>query len=196
MRVLASVLWLTCWWLAGWCSFIQVWMLTGDKEETATNIGVACNLLEHHSKMRRITINTEKCSNEAQIRYVLKEELKKYKEDWEKHGVGEGGRSERQTTRARLFTGVTAARHATLAPPHDPARLGLWWWLHLTGGWSGCMQDHTRPRALIIDGASLITASGDKVLRRLVKLVSQSVSSLQLAHQSGLPTASPGRSRP
>jgi magnesium-transporting ATPase (P-type) len=23
-------------------------MLTGDKEETATNIGVACNLLEHH----------------------------------------------------------------------------------------------------------------------------------------------------
>jgi hypothetical protein len=33
------------------------------------------------------------------------------------------------------------------------------------------VQDRTKPRALIIDGASLIAASGDKVLRRLVKLV-------------------------
>jgi len=29
----------------------QVWMLTGDKEETAVNIGVACNLLEHSTKV-------------------------------------------------------------------------------------------------------------------------------------------------
>lgn len=35
----------------------------------------------------------------------------------------------------------------------------------------GLLQDRTKPRALIIDGASLIAASGDKVLRRLVKLV-------------------------
>jgi hypothetical protein len=30
-----------CLWFVG-----QVWMLTGDKEETAVNIGVACNLLD------------------------------------------------------------------------------------------------------------------------------------------------------
>jgi hypothetical protein len=49
--------------------------------------------------MRRITINTEKCQNEAQIRYVLKEELKKYKDDWEKHGV-------RSTNTPRLLDGL------------------------------------------------------------------------------------------
>lgn len=47
--------------------------------------------------MRRITINTEKCQNEAQIRYVLKEELKKYKDDWEKHGVRPNSTTHRHT---------------------------------------------------------------------------------------------------
>jgi hypothetical protein len=39
------------------------------------------------SKTRRITINAEKCQDEHQIRYVLKEELKRFKEDVEKHQV-------------------------------------------------------------------------------------------------------------
>ncbi|RHY97672.1 hypothetical protein DYB35_006256 [Aphanomyces astaci] len=35
---------------------IKIWVLTGDKEETAINIGFACNLL--HSRMRRVVINS------------------------------------------------------------------------------------------------------------------------------------------
>lgn len=36
---------------------IKIWVLTGDKEETAVNIGFACQLL--HNDMERIMINTE-----------------------------------------------------------------------------------------------------------------------------------------
>ncbi len=97
---------------------IKVWMLTGDKEETAVNIGVACNLLEHHSKMRRITVNAEKCRNEHQVRYLLKHELQKFKDDWERHGG----------------------------------------------------QEKCKPRALIIDGPTLMLASKEGVRRRLLKL--------------------------
>ncbi|RHY18978.1 hypothetical protein DYB32_010302, partial [Aphanomyces invadans] len=35
---------------------IKIWVLTGDKEETAINIGFACNLL--HSQMRRVVVNS------------------------------------------------------------------------------------------------------------------------------------------
>ncbi|KAM3567517.1 hypothetical protein VYU27_010341, partial [Nannochloropsis oceanica] len=66
--------------------------------------------------MRRITINTAKCQNEHQVRYLLKHELQKFKEDYEKH-------------------------HETC-----------------------------KPRALIIDGPTLMLASKEGVRRRLLKL--------------------------
>ncbi|EKU23250.1 aminophospholipid-transporting p-type atpase [Nannochloropsis gaditana CCMP526] len=88
---------------------IKVWMLTGDKEETAVNIGVACNLLEHSTKMRRISINSEKCQNEHHVQYLLKYELQKFKDDFEKH------------------------------------------------------QDNCKPRALVIDGPTLMLASKEGV---------------------------------
>ncbi|CAN0534324.1 unnamed protein product, partial [Ectocarpus sp. 8 AP-2014] len=38
---------------------VKVWMLTGDKEETAINIGVACQLLGPEEQMERIIINMD-----------------------------------------------------------------------------------------------------------------------------------------
>lgn len=38
---------------------VKVWMLTGDKEETAINIGVACQLLGSTESMERIIINMD-----------------------------------------------------------------------------------------------------------------------------------------
>ncbi|CAM9428880.1 unnamed protein product, partial [Choristocarpus tenellus] len=38
---------------------IGVWMLTGDKEETAVNIGVACQLLRPEAEMERVVINMD-----------------------------------------------------------------------------------------------------------------------------------------
>lgn len=38
---------------------VRVWMLTGDKEETAVNIGVACQLLGPEDVVERIVINMD-----------------------------------------------------------------------------------------------------------------------------------------
>lgn len=38
---------------------VKVWMLTGDKEETAVNIGVACQLLGPEASVERIIINMD-----------------------------------------------------------------------------------------------------------------------------------------
>lgn len=38
---------------------VKVWMLTGDKEETAINIGVACQLLGPEIVMDRVIINMD-----------------------------------------------------------------------------------------------------------------------------------------
>lgn len=38
---------------------VRVWMLTGDKEETAVNIGVACQLLGPEDMVERIIINMD-----------------------------------------------------------------------------------------------------------------------------------------
>ncbi|XP_018420457.1 PREDICTED: probable phospholipid-transporting ATPase VD [Nanorana parkeri] len=41
---------------------IKIWMLTGDKEETAVNIGHACNLLEHGDKILTLSrLDIETC---------------------------------------------------------------------------------------------------------------------------------------
>mmetsp|Transcript_16190 Transcript_16190/g.13764 ORF Transcript_16190/g.13764 Transcript_16190/m.13764 type:complete len:95 (-) Transcript_16190:1279-1563(-) len=39
---------------------IKVWMLTGDKVETAINIGYSCHLLQKHMTLLRVLEKTEK----------------------------------------------------------------------------------------------------------------------------------------
>ncbi|KDO29142.1 hypothetical protein SPRG_05385 [Saprolegnia parasitica CBS 223.65] len=57
---------------------IKIWVLTGDKEETAINIGFACNLL--HNSMTRIVINAERCptatATESELRRQLAHRVK------------------------------------------------------------------------------------------------------------------------
>ncbi|OQR99768.1 phospholipid-transporting ATPase [Achlya hypogyna] len=49
---------------------LKIWVLTGDKEETAINIGFACNLL--HNGMKRVVINAELCPTPANIETELR----------------------------------------------------------------------------------------------------------------------------
>ncbi|TMW59029.1 hypothetical protein Poli38472_007174 [Pythium oligandrum] len=48
---------------------IKVWMLTGDKEETAINIGYACSLLDN--SIQQVVINCTTCPTEEAIRARL-----------------------------------------------------------------------------------------------------------------------------
>ncbi|EEY63415.1 phospholipid-transporting ATPase, putative [Phytophthora infestans T30-4] len=48
---------------------IKVWMLTGDKEETAINISYACSLLDN--SIQQVIVNATTCPDEAAIRAKL-----------------------------------------------------------------------------------------------------------------------------
>ena len=50
---------------------INIWMLTGDKEETAINIAIACNLLKPHEYMKHVVVNADTCPSEQFIKELL-----------------------------------------------------------------------------------------------------------------------------
>jgi len=54
---------------------INIWMLTGDKEETAINIAIACNLLQPKEYMRHVIINNNTCPNDSSTLQLLKNEI-------------------------------------------------------------------------------------------------------------------------
>ncbi|KAJ1410249.1 hypothetical protein B484DRAFT_402969, partial [Ochromonadaceae sp. CCMP2298] len=89
---------------------VNIWVLTGDKEETAINIAVACNLVLPQQYMDHIIVNPSTASSEEPMRALFTAEIKRYDIELE----GENGNA-----------------------------------------------DALKPRALIIDGPSLIIAMGD-----------------------------------
>jgi len=90
---------------------VNIWMLTGDKEETAINIAVACNLVSPIQYMDHIIINKSIASTSEKMLEIFQSEVKKYDQS-----------------------------------------------LHTLGA-------AIKPRALIIDGPSLITAMDDERLK-------------------------------
>jgi len=50
---------------------IKIWMLTGDKEETAINIAVACKLLKPVEYMDHIIINKQTCPTREEIKTIM-----------------------------------------------------------------------------------------------------------------------------
>lgn len=55
---------------------INIWMLTGDKEETAINIAVACNLVLPNEYMKQIIVNKKIAPSVESMREFLKLEIK------------------------------------------------------------------------------------------------------------------------
>jgi phospholipid-transporting ATPase len=53
---------------------IVIWVLTGDKEETALNISVACNVVLPTKFMDHIILNSQNCPSEATLVSKLQEE--------------------------------------------------------------------------------------------------------------------------
>lgn len=55
---------------------INIWVLTGDKEETAINIAVACNLVLPKQYMDHIIVNSSVAPDEASMKKLFLEEIK------------------------------------------------------------------------------------------------------------------------
>ena len=90
---------------------LVIWVLTGDKEETAINISIACNLLAPPKYMKQIIINQKNSESVKAMKGLLVHEL------------------------------IEARKQTAL---HNGNKLG------------------GKPRALVIDGPSLIIALGDE----------------------------------
>ena len=60
---------------------IKIWMLTGDKEETAINIAIACNLLQPKEYMRHVIINTHTCRTLSSVVQLFESEITLFDSD-------------------------------------------------------------------------------------------------------------------
>ena len=54
---------------------LKVWILTGDKEETAINIAVACNLVLPTAYMKQVIVNKRSAPNIHAAKALLTREL-------------------------------------------------------------------------------------------------------------------------
>jgi len=55
---------------------INIWVLTGDKEETAINIAVACNLVLPKQYMDHIVVNRSVAPDDVSMRKLFHDEIK------------------------------------------------------------------------------------------------------------------------
>lgn len=55
---------------------INIWVLTGDKEETAINIAVACNLVLPKQYMDHIVVNSSVAPDDVSMRKLFHDEIK------------------------------------------------------------------------------------------------------------------------
>eukprot|EP01040_Poterioochromonas_malhamensis_P018454 gene18454-21559_t len=60
---------------------INIWVLTGDKEETAINIAVACNLVLPKEYMDHIIINAHLAPTADSMKSIIKTEIERYDAD-------------------------------------------------------------------------------------------------------------------
>ncbi|XP_027336782.1 phospholipid-transporting ATPase 1-like [Abrus precatorius] len=111
---------------------IKVWVLTGDKQETAISIGLSCKLLG--AEMQQIIING---TSEVECRNLLADAIEKY-------GVRSSSRGHQNLKHK------TDARHGGPDIPNDTKSLSM-------PKWNPGNEEGTNAQlALIIDGTSLV----------------------------------------
>lgn len=131
---------------------INIWVLTGDKEETAINIAVACNLVLPKQYMDHIIVNSTVAPDEASMKKLFLEEIKVCK------------RSLPFYMQSLLLLDLSPDRACCcvfLVFQRYDTELEA----------EGENADALKPRALIIDGPSLIIAMADTSLDGLKDLL-------------------------
>ena len=66
---------------------VNIWVLTGDKEETAINIAVACNLVLPPEYMKHVVVNAKTAFTTGQIAALFEKEIKACEDE-----IAEGGK--------------------------------------------------------------------------------------------------------
>ncbi|XP_057819664.1 phospholipid-transporting ATPase 3 isoform X2 [Cryptomeria japonica] len=69
---------------------IKIWVLTGDKMETAINVGYACGLIDANRRQLVISSDTKGDSTEVEIKDWVKQNLVFYLEDGKEHRITNG----------------------------------------------------------------------------------------------------------
>ena len=110
---------------------VKIWVLTGDKEETAINIGVACNLLLPGDYMEMVIVNKTTCPTPGAMIDLLTDHIQQL---------------DRDTAASHNLLAATGVGHRGVA---DTAGMG-----------KGAPA--AKPRALVIDGPSLISIMADE----------------------------------
>jgi phospholipid-transporting ATPase len=114
---------------------LHVWMLTGDKEETAINIAVACNLVQPQEFMKHIIINKQTCPDAQSLLTRLQEELSVIESEELQQAANSNRRS--KFSSANGSSSNNSNHNSTNVS--NPSR--------------------SKPRALVIDGPSLLTVN-------------------------------------
>lgn len=66
---------------------MNIWVLTGDKQETAINISVACNLVLPEEHMKHVIVNASRCTDKKSMKQVFEHEIKAAEHDKSKAGT-------------------------------------------------------------------------------------------------------------
>ncbi|KAI5077468.1 hypothetical protein GOP47_0007292 [Adiantum capillus-veneris] len=135
---------------------MKVWVLTGDKQETAISIGFACNLLTHDMEQIIINANTASACRDAIFR--AKEGIQNLKAISVQRCNGkhfESPQSSPLSSTAMLSTASTTHLHADGGKLQEP---------------NGLHGENSPPLALIIDGNSLLHALAKDMEQELFEL--------------------------
>lgn len=130
---------------------IKVWMITGDKQETAENIAVACNLVLPDEYMVKVSLNSTFSDTPEAIRLLLSKALYDYKTDTS---------SDLNKIKDELDTtdvAVSVNEFSTKFSLDDVKSLPI----------------NAKPRCLVVDGVTFLTIYNDPELVKLFVLFSQ-----------------------
>lgn len=140
---------------------IKVWILTGDKQETAISVGFSCSLLTRDMQQIVINENTRAGCQEAIINakamHGIMSTWKERRFSFGRHNNSLGGGSSSLTSKD-ISNGPTASCSAesnwysTVSAATSSADK------RMVGSWVAKQQRRDHPLALIIDGNSLVHA--------------------------------------
>jgi phospholipid-transporting ATPase len=152
---------------------IKVWILTGDKQETAISVGFSCSLLTRDMQQIVINENTRAGCQEAIINakamHGIMSTWKERRFSFGRHNNNLGGGSSSLTSKdisngSTTSSSAESTWYSTVSAATSAADK------RMVGSWVAKQQWRDHPLALIIDGNSLVHALSEELEQDLYEL--------------------------